>query len=132
MTLLTRWNPLRTATRFEPPTAFDDLFRNFALRTGFGDTEPAPEMKLDVSEEDKAFIVRAEIPGVTKDDIEISVEGPQVSVSAEVRRDKSWQDKEKTLYTESGTTARSTARSRCRRKSIRASATRITRAACSR
>ena len=97
MTTLTRFNPLRTATRFEP---FDDLIRNFAMRTGFGDAEPAPEMKLDVSEEDKAFIVRAEIPGVTKEDIEISVEGPQVSLSAEVKRDKSWHDKEKALYTE--------------------------------
>jgi HSP20 family protein len=99
MTTLTRLNPFRATARFEPPTPFDDLFRKFAMRTGF-DAEPAPEMKLDVSEEDKAFIVRAEIPGVTKEDIEIAVEGPQVSISAEVKRDKSWHDKERALYIE--------------------------------
>ena len=100
MTTLARFNPLRTATRFEPPTMFDDLIRNFAIRPGFGASEPAPDMKLDVSEEDKAFIVRAEIPGVAKEDIEVSVEGPMVALSAEVKRDKTWQDKETTLYSE--------------------------------
>ena len=100
MTTLTRMNPFRTAAaRFEP-AAFDDLFRKFAMRTGFGDAEPAPEMKLDVSEEDKAFIVRAEIPGVKKDDIKVDVDGNLVSVRAEVRQEKEEKQDEKIVYSE--------------------------------
>ena len=100
MTTLARWTPFRPPTRFESSAPFEDMFRNIAMRAGFGESEPAPDMKLDVSEDEKSFVVRAEIPGVAKEDIVVSVEGAQVSVSAEIKRDKSWQDKEKALYSE--------------------------------
>jgi len=50
--------------------------------------EMEPEIKMDVAEDDKAYTVRAEIPGVKKDDIKVAVEGNQVSISAEVKKEK--------------------------------------------
>ena len=46
-----------------------------------------PQIKLDVSEDEKAYTVKAETPGVSKDDIHVSVEGNLVSISAEVKKE---------------------------------------------
>jgi HSP20 family protein len=43
---------------------------------------------MDVSEDDKVYRVKAEIPGVNKDDIKVSIDGNQVSITAEVQREK--------------------------------------------
>jgi HSP20 family protein len=41
-------------------------------------------IRLDVDEDDTAYTIRAEIPGARKEDIQVSVEGAQVSLSAEI------------------------------------------------
>jgi HSP20 family protein len=56
-------------------------------------------MRVDVTEDDDAFHVDAEIPGVDKDDIEVSVEGTRVSITAETKREKEKKD-EKELIVE--------------------------------
>jgi HSP20 family protein len=43
---------------------------------------------VDITEDDDAFHVNAEIPGVDKGDIEVSVEGNRVAINAESRRQK--------------------------------------------
>lgn len=88
MTSLTRWNPFRSLQRFDPVTDIDDLFRNMSLRPMLRDFEASPEIRMNVKEDEKAYLVSAEIPGVKKDDIEISVEGNQVTIQAEVKRDE--------------------------------------------
>jgi len=45
-------------------------------------------------------VVRAEIPGVKKDDINISIDGDQVAISAEVKNEKDVKDGERTLRAE--------------------------------
>ncbi|MDP1899733.1 MAG: Hsp20/alpha crystallin family protein [Rubrivivax sp.] len=50
--------------------------------------ETAPRIKMDVSERDDAYTVKAEIPGVKKEDIDIRVDGNQVTISAEVKKEK--------------------------------------------
>lgn len=88
MTALTRFNPFRSLARVDNPAAFDDLFRNFALSPFWREAAiPAPDMPIDITEDDKAYRIEAEIPGVDKDDIEVSVEGNQVSISAEARKE---------------------------------------------
>jgi HSP20 family protein len=67
--------------------AFRDFFRNM-LRPTRLDLETEPEIRLDLKENDKAYTVHAEIPGVKKEDIEVSIDGNLVSIRAEVRRDK--------------------------------------------
>jgi HSP20 family protein len=75
-------------TRYDPfDQFFPEMFRRFGRPFRFGDEGPA-EIKIDVSETDKAYQVRAEMPGVKKDDIRVSVDGNFVSISAEVKKEK--------------------------------------------
>lgn len=66
---------------------FDDVFRGFLRPTRWDKmTEQTPQIKLDVSEADNTYTVKAEIPGVRKEDIDVRIEGNQVSLSAEVNK----------------------------------------------
>ena len=49
------------------------------------DGQPELQIKIDVSEDEKAYTVHAEIPGVNKEDIQVGVDGDQVSISAEIK-----------------------------------------------
>ena len=99
MTLPTRWNPLRQITRFDPLADFDELFRGLATRPMSREFEKAMEMRLDVIEDDKTYKVKIDMPGVKKDDIDVSVEGNQVTISAEIKREKT-EENERELYSE--------------------------------
>jgi HSP20 family protein len=100
MSMLTHWNPPRSLARLNATADFDEFFRNLGLRPAWREPDAAPDIRLDVSEDEANYQVRAEIPGVAKDDIELSVDGNQVSISAEMKRDSRKKDGEKELYTE--------------------------------
>lgn len=86
MANLTRYDPFSELARFDP--FGDDFFKGFILRPVFRGLEAEPQIKVDVSEEDKAYVVKAEIPGVKKEDIQVSIDGNRVSISAEVKKEK--------------------------------------------
>ena len=86
MANLARLNPFGELARFDPFREFDDMFR--LPRSLLRGMPEEPQIKMDVSEDDKAFHVKAEIPGVHKDDIKISIDGDRVSIGAEVRKEK--------------------------------------------
>jgi HSP20 family protein len=88
MTAITRFNPFRTPARFDTPAMFDDLFRNFGLGPVWNQPEFAFDMRVDITEDDDAYYIDAEIPGVDKDDIEVSVDGNRVAINAEAKREK--------------------------------------------
>ncbi len=73
--------------RYHPfDDAIDDLFRGFFVRpVGFEGASGAAQFRVDVSENDNAYRLRAEIPGVKKDDINVSIDGDTVAISAEVK-----------------------------------------------
>jgi HSP20 family protein len=62
--------------------------------------EPEPMIRMDVAENETAYTVKAEIPGVTKEDINVSVDGNMVSITAEVKREKEEKEGERVLRTE--------------------------------
>ena len=70
-------------------TALRRFFNPMALET---DT-PALKMRVDVSEKDKAYEVKADIPGVKKEDINVRIDGNVVQIDAEVNREKESKDK---------------------------------------
>ena len=74
-------------TRFDTfSDSLEELFRR-ALRPMKWPSDDGPaEMKLEVEENDKAYTVRAESPGVRKEDIKVEIDGNQVSISAETKR----------------------------------------------
>jgi HSP20 family protein len=85
-------------TRFDP---LDDLFRGFFVRPVDMNTPTnMPSIRMDVSEQPKAFVVHAELPGVKKDDIHVQIEGNQVSITAEVKQEKEVKDDERILRAE--------------------------------
>ena len=65
---------------------FDDILRGFFVRPVAVDNTTAAPFKVDVREGEAAYTVHADIPGVKKEDIRVSVDGNQVSISAEVKR----------------------------------------------
>lgn len=99
MNVLTRWNPFRQHTRFDPTSAMDDLFRGLGLQMLSRDPEAPLEMRLDVREEDKAYRVSVDLPGVDKDKIEVLIDGNQVSIQADVERE-SRKEEGKEIHTE--------------------------------
>ncbi|WP_300620330.1 Hsp20/alpha crystallin family protein [Dokdonella sp.] len=100
MSMLTHWNPSRSLARLDPARDFDEFFRSFGLRPAPRDLEVTPDIRLDVSEDDRNYIVKAEIPGAAKENIELSVDGNQVSIGVEVKRESEKKNGERELYTE--------------------------------
>jgi HSP20 family protein len=100
MSNITHWNPFKQLARFENAAPFEDLLRGFGMRPMWRDLETAPDIRIDVSEDDKSFRIKAEVPGVKKEDIEVSVDGNQVAISAEVKREMQNKQDEKQLYSE--------------------------------
>jgi len=82
----------------------DELFRGFFVRpmdlhTG-NIQAAAPAIRMDVKELEEAYEVHAELPGVKKEDIHVTVDGNLVSISAEVRKQNETKDGERTLRSE--------------------------------
>ncbi len=85
-------------TRYDP---LDDFFRGFFVRpVEMGNMPEAPGVKIDVKEQEKAFVVHAEMPGIRKEDIHVVIDGPTVSISAERKQEKEVKDGERVLRTE--------------------------------
>ena len=79
---------------------FGDLTRGFWLKPVAMPGDGELKMKVDVKEDEKAYTVHADIPGVKKEDIQVDVEGGQVSIRAEVKRESEKKDGEKVLHSE--------------------------------
>lgn len=89
-------------TRFDPfNDLVDDLFKGYFVRPMWSEgREAAVRMKVDVAEKGDAYLVHAELPGVKKDDIQVTIDGAQVSLSAEVKREKEAGEGERWLHVE--------------------------------
>lgn len=86
---LTRFKPFRGLTLVDPfGREFDDMFKGFFLTPMPLNQLSAGQFPIDVSEDDKNFKVRAELPGFNKEDINVSVTGGQVSITAETKKEK--------------------------------------------
>ena len=79
---------------------FDDIFRGFFRPMRFEGLPQQMQIKLDIKETEKDYTVHAEIPGVKKDEIHVTIDGNQVSISAEVRKEKEEKEGEKVLRSE--------------------------------
>jgi len=67
---------------------FEDTFRSLMKPWRVGGMEAAPSIKIDLSELDSSYLVKAEIPGVRKEDIDVRVDGSTVTISAELKKEK--------------------------------------------
>lgn len=69
---------------------FDDFWRPVRRRTG-GEAGGAFAPALDVTETDNEYHVRADLPGVKKDDLDISIQDGVLTINAEIK----YQDEKK-------------------------------------
>jgi len=70
------------------------------VRAAYPTLRGDPDIRMDVTEDANAYRVKAEIPGVKKEDIHVAVEGNTVSISAEIERKKETRKDETLLCSE--------------------------------
>ncbi|MDZ7583264.1 MAG: Hsp20/alpha crystallin family protein [Thiobacillus sp.] len=99
MTKITRYDPFNLVN-IDPFGDIDDLFRGFFVRPALLEGLPQMQIKMDVKEDDNGYTVHADIPGVKKEDIQVNIEGNQVSINAETRTEKEEKKDEKVLRSE--------------------------------
>jgi HSP20 family protein len=91
-------------TRFDPFNELvDDLFKGFLVRPVAyegGRNDVLPRIKVDVAEKNGGYTVTAELAGVKKDDIQVTIDGAEVTLSAEVKREKEVTQDERVLHAE--------------------------------
>jgi HSP20 family protein len=92
MANITRYNPFEDF--------FSDFGKGFFVKPLAFPGESELKMKIDVTEDEKAFAVKADIPGVKKEDIQVEVDDDLVSIRAEVKQEKEEKKGEKVVYSE--------------------------------
>lgn len=107
---------MRSITRWEPFREFEDMFRHYSpffgrslRRMGAGGAEGADWRPLaDITETDKEYVIKAELPEVRKEDVKITLDNDLITISGE-RRHESEQKDENEIRVESfyGTFSRS-------------------------
>ena len=94
MVNIRRFNPLEDA--------FENLYRGVPVWLPNPEARaPAPtQFRMDVSENEKQYRVLAELPGVRKEEISITINGNEVAVAAEVKHEKDVKNGETVLRAE--------------------------------
>ena len=88
-------------TRYSPvDDFFGDFGKGFWLKPVTIPGVDEMKLKVDVKEDDKAYTVRADIPGVKKEDIQVDIDGSVVSIRAEVKKEKEEKKGEKLIHSE--------------------------------
>ena len=101
MSNITRYDPFSKLARFDPLWDVDDVFNRFMMRPVLREgLEIEPQIRMDVKESNGDYKIKAEIPGVKKDDIHVSVEGNRISISAEVKQEKEEKEGDKVIRSE--------------------------------
>lgn len=76
-------------TRFDPfADQLEDMVQRLFKPVRWEADSQSPQIKLDVEEDDSVYTVKAEVPGVKKEDINVQIDGNQVSISAESKQEK--------------------------------------------
>lgn len=91
MSNMTRYDPFET-------DSLDNLFRGFFRPVKLD--RDMPQIRMDVKEDETGYAVHADIPGVNKDDIHITIDGNTVSISAETKKLTEQKDGERVLRRE--------------------------------
>ena len=92
---------MATLTRYRPfDDAFDDFFKGFLVRPLAFENQAQPQVRVDVKEDDGAYTVYADVPGVKKDEINVTIDGNQVAISAEVKRNREEKQGDKLVHAE--------------------------------
>ncbi|SFC25789.1 heat shock protein Hsp20 [Polaromonas sp. OV174] len=70
------------------PASFESALHRLFSPTQFDLGVQPLQMRLDVSEKDNAYQVKADLPGVKKEDINVRIDGNVVQIDAEIKQEK--------------------------------------------
>lgn len=81
----------------EMNSLFDNFFRGFDVAPrGFAAQMVGFTPSVDVKENDKEFIIKAELPGVEEKDIDVTITNDAITIKGEKKEEK--EDKDKNYY----------------------------------
>lgn len=70
----------------------ESMFRRFAAPMRFERNPDELDIRVDVVEKDGVFKVRADLPGVKKEDINVRIDGNLVQIDAETKGEKEFKE----------------------------------------
>lgn len=81
---------------------FDDFFNDVFARNGAlaarneaaGAMSPVLRARMDVLDKGENYEIKVDLPGVKKDEIQVTIEGPRVAISAESRSESESKDRQ--------------------------------------
>jgi HSP20 family protein len=85
---------------------FDEFFSDFFNRAGWSvpartvELPAAVRARMDVIDKGDKYAVSVDLPGVRKEDIQVSIDGARVAVTAENKSEREVKDGAKVLHTE--------------------------------
>ena len=81
---------------------FDDGLLERFFNAGRAEALPAGlrSPALDVTESERSYTVKVDLPGIAKDDVKIGIEGRRVTIEAQTERSDEKKDGERVIYTE--------------------------------
>jgi HSP20 family protein len=90
---ITRWRPFRDVVSIQDEVnkLFDDFFGNRPARIEW--TEGVWNPSVDVTEDKDSLVVKAEMPGMSKDDVKVSVQDNVLTLKGEKKQEKEEKDK---------------------------------------
>jgi HSP20 family protein len=104
MSTITKWNPLKASPLWDPFREMEEMQNRFlsllgrrwpALRV-----QPDEEFALmewlppvDIEENDREYVIKAELPGMKKEEVKLKVEGGTLTISGERKAEKEDKDK---------------------------------------
>lgn len=88
-----------------PKSLFEDFFKGvpagYFVRPLHGEPLPNADLiRIDVQEAGPDYVVHADLPGCRKEDIHVTIEGPRVTLSAEIRQEDRKIEEGKLLHAE--------------------------------
>jgi len=83
MTKIVRWSPFHN-------TLFDEVDRFFAPPTQ-NQTTHTWGVAIDVAENDNAYVLKATVPGINADDLEITLENKVLTLKGEIKKDEDFE-----------------------------------------
>ena len=104
MNKLTKWNPLKLSPSWDPFREMEEMQNRLSSlfgrrwppwrdepEEGFTLTEWMPP--VDIEESDREYLIKAELPGMKKEEVKLKVEGGTLSISGERTAEKEEKDK---------------------------------------
>ena len=80
----TRWDPI-TDLRHAMDRVIDESVRPLGILRNFGDAVPVP---LDIYQTPSNVMVKAAVPGINPDDVEITISGDMLTIRGEIKTEE--------------------------------------------